>query len=93
MRLTLRGHSLLQNLAVSGLRIAKVHQLIHQLIYDDKVVSDAFFLQFFEILRENLKNKVYVALLVFFILNQLQTKAGKSVQSYLDDFIQEGKDQ
>lgn len=69
MRLWLRGYSLLQNLAVSGLRIAKVHQLIHQLIYDDKVVSDAFFLQFFEILRENLKNNnVYVALLLLFII-------------------------
>lgn len=49
-RLTVvRGYSLLQNLAVCGLRIAEVHQLIHQLVYDDKVISNALFLQFFEV--------------------------------------------
>lgn len=45
----LRGYSLLQNLAVCGLRITKVHQLIHQLVNDDKVISDALLFQFFEI--------------------------------------------
>lgn len=48
--LRLRGDSLLQNLAVCGLRITKVHQLIHQLVYDDEVISNALFLQFFEVL-------------------------------------------
>lgn len=50
VRLRLRGYSLLQNLAVCGLRITKVHQLIHQLVYDDEVISNALFLQFFEVL-------------------------------------------
>lgn len=43
-------YSLLQDLAVSGLGITKVHQLVHQLIYDDKVVSNALLLQLFEVL-------------------------------------------
>lgn len=54
--IAVRVYSLLQNLAVCGLRITKVHQLIHQLIYDDKVISNALFLQFLEILGKNLQN-------------------------------------
>lgn len=42
-------YSLLQDLAVSGLGITKVHQFIHQLIYDNKVVSNALLLQFLEV--------------------------------------------
>lgn len=48
---------LLQDLAVRGLRVTKIHQLIQQLVDDDKVVPDALLLQLFEVLREDLRNK------------------------------------
>jgi len=51
-----RGHvySLLQDLAVGGLRVAEVHELIQKLINDNKVVSDALLLQLLKVLREHL---------------------------------------
>lgn len=58
MSVWLKEYSLLQDLAVSGLRIAKVHQFIHQLIYDDKVISNTLLLQFFEVLGENLESHI-----------------------------------
>jgi len=50
-----RGYPLLQNLAVCGLRVAKVHQLIHELVDDDKVISDALLFQLLEVFREHLE--------------------------------------
>lgn len=47
-------HSLLQDLAVRGLRKAEVHQLVQQLVHNDKVVSDALLLQFLKVLAEDL---------------------------------------
>ena len=41
---------LLQNLAVCGLRVTKVHELVHELINYNKVVSDALLLQLLEVL-------------------------------------------
>lgn len=52
-----RGYSLLKDLAVSGLGVAKVHQLIHQLIDDDEVISDTLLFQLFKILGENLQRQ------------------------------------
>ena len=45
---------LLQDLAVRGLRVTKVHELVHELVNDNKVVSDALLLQLLEVLREHL---------------------------------------
>lgn len=47
-------HSLLQDLAVRGLRKAEVHQLVQQLVHNDKVVSDALLLQLLKVLAEDL---------------------------------------
>lgn len=47
-------YSLLQDLAVGGLRVAEVHELIQQLINDNKIVSDALLLQLLKVLREDL---------------------------------------
>lgn len=51
-------YSLLQDLAVGGLRVAEVHELIQQLINDNKVVSDALLLQLLKVLREDLHHLV-----------------------------------
>lgn len=72
---------LLQNLAVSGLRVAKVHQLIQQLVYDDKVISNTLFLQLLKVLWKNLKNNHVVYSLhrqdvqiILYICTKLQPK-------------------
>ena len=49
---------LLENLRLGRLRVSEIHHLIQQFIDDDKIVSDAFFLQFFEIFGENLHDAV-----------------------------------
>ena len=48
----------LQYLGVSGLGIAKVHQLIQQLVADDEVVSDALLLHLLEVLPHHLADPV-----------------------------------
>ncbi len=50
--------SLLQDLALGGLRVAKVHHLVQQLIDDDKVVAYALLLQHLEVLGEDLDDLV-----------------------------------
>lgn len=47
---------LLEDLAVSSLWEAKVHQLIQQLIDNHKIVLNALLLQLFEVLCEHLRN-------------------------------------
>ena len=54
------SHLLLQNLAISSLWVAKVHEFIQQLIDDDKVVSDTLFLQLLEVLREHLQQQLII---------------------------------
>ena len=54
----LNVYALLQDFGFRGLRIPEIHHFIQQFIYDDKIVSDAFFLQFFEILGEDLHDAV-----------------------------------
>ena len=51
---TTKADSLLEDLALRSLRIAEVHDLIQQLIDEDKVVSDALFFQLLEILPKHL---------------------------------------
>lgn len=46
--------SLLKDLAVSGLRVTKVHEFIQQLVDYDKVISDTLLLQLLKVFRENL---------------------------------------
>lgn len=48
------AHSLLQDLAVCGLRVAEVHELVQQLVDDDEVVADTLLLQLLEVLAEDL---------------------------------------
>lgn len=45
--------SLLENLRFGGLREAKVHHLVEELIDDDKVIPDGLLLELLEILGEN----------------------------------------
>lgn len=47
------GGGLLENLALCCLWISKVHHLVHELVDDHKVVSDALLLQFLEVLDEH----------------------------------------
>lgn len=42
---------LLQNLDISGLRVAEVKQFIQQLIYDDKIIPDTLFFQLLQEMR------------------------------------------
>ena len=48
-----REDVLLENLALSCLRVAKVHHLVHEFVDDDKVVADGFLFEFFEVLDED----------------------------------------
>ena len=45
---------LLQDLALGGLGVAKVHHFVHEFIDDDKVVSDTLFFELFEVFDEDL---------------------------------------
>ena len=51
-----QGHMnlLLKYFALCGLWVSKIHQLIQKFVDEDKVVSNALFLQLLEVLRENL---------------------------------------
>lgn len=49
---------LLQDLAVCGLGVAEVHELIQQLVDDDEVVADALLLQLLEIFRKHLHHLI-----------------------------------
>eukprot|EP00053_Salpingoeca_punica_P017751 m.171606 g.171606 ORF g.171606 m.171606 type:complete len:404 (-) comp17279_c0_seq1:208-1419(-) len=49
---------LLQNACVCRLRVAKVHELVEQLVGDDKVVADALLLKLLEVLAEDLQHLV-----------------------------------
>jgi hypothetical protein len=48
----------LQYLAFCCLRIAKVHHLVHQLVYDHKVVPDGLFFELFKVFNQNLGKAV-----------------------------------
>jgi hypothetical protein len=48
----------LEDLRLGGLRVAKVHHLIQQLIYNDEVVADGFFLKRLEVFGEDLDDLV-----------------------------------
>lgn len=48
------SYSLLQDLAVCGLRKTEVHELVQQLVHNDKVITDALLLQLLKILTEDL---------------------------------------
>lgn len=52
----LLGDELLQDLAVCGLGIPEIHQLIQQFVNDDEVVPDALLLQLLEVLDEHLND-------------------------------------
>lgn len=45
---------LLQDLALGGLGESKVHHFVHELVDDNKVVSDTLFLQLFEVFNQDL---------------------------------------
>lgn len=45
---------LLQDLALRRLGVSKVHHLIHEFVYDDKVVANTLFFKLFEVLDEDL---------------------------------------
>ena len=51
-------HALLENLALSCLRVAKVHHLVHEFVDDDKVVADRLLLELLEVLDEDLHEAV-----------------------------------
>ena len=46
--------ALLQDLALRRLRISKVHHLVHQLVNNNKVISDRLFFQFLEVFNKHL---------------------------------------
>jgi hypothetical protein len=52
---TQHSNSLLKNLAFRRLWVPKVHHLIQQLVDDNEVVPDGFFLHFLEVFSQNLK--------------------------------------
>ena len=47
------GYGLLENLALCCLWIAKVHHLVHELVNDDEIVSDALLLELLEVFDEH----------------------------------------
>lgn len=49
-----RDYSLLQNLAFSRLWVTEVHHFVKQLVDDDEVIPNAFFLELLKIFREDL---------------------------------------
>jgi len=48
----------LEDLGFGSLWVAKVHHLVQQFVYDDKIVSYTFLLELFEIFGEHLDNLV-----------------------------------
>ena len=54
----LLGDVLLEDLGLGRLRVAKVHHLVEQLVYDDEVVADGFLLEDLEVLGEDLDDLV-----------------------------------
>jgi hypothetical protein len=44
----------LEDLGLGGLGVAEVHHFVEELVYDDKVVTDALFFEFLEVLGEDL---------------------------------------
>ena len=48
------GDVLLEDLALGRLRESKVHHLIHELVYDDKVIPDTLLLQLLEVFNQDL---------------------------------------
>ena len=51
-------HSLLENLALSGLRVSKVNKFIQKFVDDDKVVSNTLLFNLLKILAHNLNKLV-----------------------------------
>ena len=44
----------LEDLALGGLGVPEIHHLVHELVDDNEVVPDTFFLEFLEVLDEDL---------------------------------------
>ena len=55
---TLVWDSLLEDLALGRLGIAKVHHLVHELVYDDEIVSYRLLLELFKVFDEDLGEPV-----------------------------------
>jgi hypothetical protein len=51
-------YALLQYLALCRLREPKVHHLVHQFIYNNKVISDGLFLELLEVFDQDLRQSV-----------------------------------
>ena len=47
-------NSLLKDLSVGGLRVSEVDELVQKFVNDDEIVADAFLLDVFEVIFENL---------------------------------------
>lgn len=48
----------LENFALRGLGVSKVHHFVQELVYDDEIVAYTLFFEFLEILDENLDESV-----------------------------------
>jgi hypothetical protein len=48
----------LEDLGLGGLRVAKVHHLVEQLVYDDEVVADGLLLERLEVFCKDLDDLV-----------------------------------
>ena len=48
----------MQNLALRCLGVSEVHHFVHELVDDDEVVSNRLFLQFLEVLDQDLNETV-----------------------------------
>ena len=53
-----REDVLLENLALSCLRVAKVHHLVQQFVDNDKVIADGLLLELLEVLDQHLDETV-----------------------------------
>lgn len=49
---------LLEDLALCRLWEAEIHHLVHELVYDDEVVTDRLLLEFFEVFHQHLNKSV-----------------------------------
>lgn len=48
----------LEDLGLGGLRVAEIHHLVEELVDDDEVVPDGFFLELLEVFGEDLDDLV-----------------------------------
>ena len=52
------GDVFLEDLGLGGLRVAEIHHLVEELVDDDEVVPDGFFLELLEVFGEDLHDLV-----------------------------------